>query len=146
MKRLTMIAVMLVLVALVGCSTKEPTEAPPTTGGGTNVAATVKDFSITTDKTSAPAGAVTFKVANTAAQQHEFVVARTELAPTALPVKGTEVDETASGITIAGKIEPFSGGTTESKTLTLAAGKYVIFCNISGHYQSGMHTAFTVTT
>jgi len=27
----------------------------------------------------------------------------------------------------------------------LEAGSYVIICNLPAHYESGMHTAFTVT-
>ena len=27
---------------------------------------------------------------------------------------------------------------------TLAAGNYVMVCNLPGHYKAGMHTAFTV--
>jgi len=29
-------------------------------------------------------------------------------------------------------------------TLDLAPGKYVLICNVAGHYQLGMHISFTV--
>ena len=36
-------------------------------------------------------------------------------------------------------------GTTKLFHAALAAGNYVLVCNLPGHYKAGMHTAFTVT-
>jgi len=36
-------------------------------------------------------------------------------------------------------------GTTKLFHTALAAGHYVLVCNLPGHYKLGMHTAFTVT-
>ena len=33
---------------------------------------------------------------------------------------------------------------SELVTAELTAGAYVLICNVASHYQSGMHTAFTV--
>lgn len=44
-----------------------------------------------------------------------------------------------------GEIAEFKGPNVSKKlTLDLQAGKYVLICNIPGHYQKGIHTAFTV--
>ena len=55
-----------------------------------------------------------------------------------------QVDEEASG-TVIGKIDEMSSGESASATFDLSPGKYVLICNISGHYKSGMYTAFEVT-
>ena len=34
---------------------------------------------------------------------------------------------------------------SSKKQTTLAAGHYVMVCNLPGHYLAGMHTSFTVT-
>jgi uncharacterized cupredoxin-like copper-binding protein len=41
----------------------------------------------------------------------------------------------------AGDIKP---GQTKKVTLTLKPGKYVLLCNLAGHYKAGQYAAFTV--
>ena len=36
-------------------------------------------------------------------------------------------------------------GSSQDLKVNLAAGKYVLICNLPAHYKQGMHTAFTVT-
>ena|ERR1051325_7817918 len=91
-----------------------------------------------------PAGAVTINVTNDGNMEHEMVVLRTDLSPAKLPRKGIEVDEDNAALSSPGEIEDIAPGTTKSKTFTLAAGHYVMICNITGHYSSGMRTQFTV--
>ena len=59
---------------------------------------------------------------------------------------GSKVDEAASG-DVAGKIEEsdLGSGKSASTTLDLSPGKYVLICNVSGHYEDGMYVAFEVT-
>lgn len=111
---------------------------------GTTVNATEADFTITLAQSSVPAGPVTFSVNNTSpTTTHEFVVIKTDLPQDQLPMDGSEVDEDAvNGI---GEVEDIAPGTTKTLDLTLDAGKYVVICNIPGHYQQGMHAALTVT-
>jgi uncharacterized cupredoxin-like copper-binding protein len=109
----------------------------------TTVQATLSEFTITLDKQSAESGKVTFDAKNSGAIAHELVVIRTDLAPDKLPVKddGT-VDE--SKVDVLGKTEQFDAGKTDTEEVTLPAGKYLLICNVAGHYQAGLHTAFTV--
>jgi len=67
---------------------------------------------------------------------------RTDLALEALPLADGAVEE--GEVDVVGKIPEFAAGRTQEATLTLAAGKYVLFCNVPGHYVSGMRTSFTV--
>ena len=136
-------------------------EATPRAGGkspgGTaakTINVTLKEWSVLlqTGHYTAPAGSVTFNVLNEGpAHKHEFVLFKTDLAPSALPTKADgSVNEDASSVQLIGEIEEFAAGSTQSKTFTLTAGKYVIFCNvveeqptadmggIKAHYKLGM--------
>lgn len=107
---------------------------------------TLADFTITADPTSTPAGEVTFDVANDAEQVHEFVVFQTDLAAEELPTgENGDVDEEGEGVTLVDEIEDIEGGSSESLTVDLDAGSYVLICNLPGHYGQGMHTSFSVS-
>lgn len=114
-------------------------------GGGSTVNVKLNDFSIAPDVSSVGAGSVTFVAENAGPSEHELVVLETDLAPDALPVEGGAVEEEASGIEAIGEIEEFEAGAEESATFDLAAGHYVLICNIPGHFGKGMAVAFEVT-
>lgn len=114
-------------------------------GGGSTVNVKLNDFSIAPDVSSVGAGSVTFVAENAGPSEHELVVLETDLAPDALPVEGGAVEEEASGIEAIGEIEEFEAGAQESATFDLAAGHYVLICNIPGHFGKGMAVAFEVT-
>jgi uncharacterized cupredoxin-like copper-binding protein len=126
-------------------TTTPPTSAPGSASGGTTIAITEKDFSIAADPGSAPAGAVTFQVTNEGPSVHEFVVFKTDLAEDALPVDGGTVDEESSELTAVDEIEDIAVGSSPTLDVDLDSGAYVLICNVAGHYESGMHTAFTVS-
>ena len=110
------------------------------------VSATLADFSITLDSDSAPAGDVTFDVTNDAQQTHEFVVFQTDLAEDQLPTDDEGlVDEEGEGVTLVDEIEDIAGGSSQSLTVNLDAGSYVLICNLPGHYQQGMHASFSAS-
>ena len=140
--RITIAAAALALVATVGCSSSSSSSS----GGGSTsggVSATEKDFSITLSSSTGTAGSTTFNISNEGPSTHEFVIIKTNDAPDALPVTNGSVDE--SGLTIVDENEAVAPGTTPALTTNLDAGSYVIICNVPGHYQAGMHTAFTVS-
>jgi len=120
-------------------------------GGGT-VKVTLSEWSVAPDKTEISAGSVTFEVSNTGPNDiHEFVVIRTDLAAGALPVDSTgKVDEAGGGMEVEGEIEDIAVDGSDSLTLDLAAGSYILLCNIydedehEAHYSEGMRAAFTV--
>jgi uncharacterized cupredoxin-like copper-binding protein len=115
-------------------------------GDSGGIGATEADYSITLDESSAPAGDVTFDVTNEAEQPHEFVVFKTDLAEDALPTDADGlVDEKGEGVELIDELEDIAPGDNPSLTVTLDAAKYVIICNLPGHYEQGMHTSFTVS-
>jgi uncharacterized cupredoxin-like copper-binding protein len=117
----------------------------PACGGGGNEV-TLVDYSITPGETSAAAGEVTFDVKNDAAQTHEFVVFRTDLAEAELPTnEDGDVDEEGAGVELVDELEDITAGSSKSLTVNLTAGNYVLICNLPGHYRQGMHASFTVS-
>jgi uncharacterized cupredoxin-like copper-binding protein len=116
------------------------TTAPP--APGTIAVQLVDALRITANPTSAPAGAVTFRAQNGGAIIHELTVIKSDLAPEALPVAAGRVDE--GKLQVVGSTPDIRGRQSEDLQVNIAAGKYVLICNVPGHYQGGMRTAFTV--
>lgn len=135
-------------LAACGSDTTSSSEAATPTGAEMSedtVGATVKDFAISLDASKVAAGDVTFDVHNDGPSTHEFVVIKTDLAPDALPLnaEGDGVDE--DQVEPVGEAEDIAAGTDASFTATLDPGSYVVICNITSHYEAGMHTALTVS-
>lgn len=86
------------------------------------------------------AGKVTFVARNVGRLDHNLVVLRTKLAPGKLPVVGARAKEVGR----VGKTPVFRPRQTRRLTLTLKAGKYVLICNVPGHYKAGMFVGFRV--
>ena len=90
-------------------------------------------------------GTVTMTVKNDGTIDHQFLVIKTERPPEALVVdqQSYDVDERASG-TPVGKLASFGPGHTESVSLAMSKGSYVLLCNLPAHYRQGMRAPFTV--
>jgi uncharacterized cupredoxin-like copper-binding protein len=141
-------------LALAACS-NDKTPSGGGSPGETTVAVTLQEYALLPSLASASAGKVTFNAKNIGPKMdHEFVVVKTALAPDKLVTKADgSVDEEGAGIEAVGELEDIAVGTTKTVTFTMAAGTYVLFCNVvvtEGtetlvHYKLGMRTAFTVT-
>jgi uncharacterized cupredoxin-like copper-binding protein len=93
----------------------------------------------------ASSGSVAFEAKNGGLREHELVVVRTDLAPDALTVVGSQVDEQASGLAVAHiSTTDLQPGKSAIVSVNLAAGQYVLICNVATHYQLGMRAGFTV--
>jgi uncharacterized cupredoxin-like copper-binding protein len=127
-----------------GTTTAAETDAAAGGGGATTVK--MGDFFFDPKDVTADAGSVTVSAPNIGQVEHELVLFRTDADPASLPVAGGEVDEAAlenQGAENAGEIEEVAPGQTKDATLDLAAGSYVMFCNLPGHYAQGMYGSFT---
>lgn len=121
-------------------------------GGGGSVDVTLQEFAVVPSPSSIEAGEVTFQATNESPDDvHEFVVFRTDLAPDQLPVdENGAVDEEGAGLELIDEIEDIPVGETQSVTVELESGNYVLICNIwdeeeqEAHYAEGMRVAFTV--
>ena len=127
------------------------TASEPASGAATEVKATLSDFKIELDPTSATAGTVAIDGTNKGTHPHEIVVVK-GVASSALPTDANgKVDEDKlPADAVIGELEAFSPGKNCSASFTLAAGSYTLFCNVVGaeegaHFQKGMVTSFTVS-
>jgi uncharacterized cupredoxin-like copper-binding protein len=100
---------------------------------------------ITRDKTSVPAGEVTFKVVNSSKDiVHEMIVAPVK-PPKPLPFDKAALAVKEEATTHLGEVSELDPGATGSLQLTLKPGKYILYCNVPGHYMLGMWTEISVT-
>jgi uncharacterized cupredoxin-like copper-binding protein len=113
-----------------------PTAGAPAAGGpGTTIAATEKEYAIALDKSSVPAGNVTFTVQNAGSLPHTIAVTPGDGASKAKGVTGTVIGD-------SGNIDAGKAGTL---TVALQPGTYQVVCTVPGHVQLGMIVQLTVT-
>jgi uncharacterized cupredoxin-like copper-binding protein len=94
------------------------------------------------------AGLVRFVLRGVGPTMHEFNVARTDDAPAALPraLDGTVDDQVEHrGFTHIAEREGVDIGDNASLTVQLPPGRYVLYCNMYGHYEAGMHAELVVS-
>ena len=98
---------------------------------------------LSTDKVKA--GAVTFQVANASEEIiHEMLVVPLKDGMQGPPINATEVKIDEEGAGDLGEVAELDPGKSGSLTLELLPGKYLLTCNIAGHYMNGMWSVLTV--
>jgi hypothetical protein len=90
----------------------------------------LREWAVQPAQTTVRPGQVYFLVDNQGPEDpHEFVIIKTDLAPTALPFENNLVPE--NRVDIIDEIEPFSPRSRASITVNLTAGNYALICNIT---------------
>lgn len=120
-------------------------------GGGSNrstastsvIGVSERDFAIQAPKT-LPAGEVVLRVQNKGPDTHEFLVVRASSVRLPMRSDGLTVDEERLQRSEVGVLEPAEAHAVRDLTLHLAPGRYVLFCNMSGHFIGGMHRLLVV--
>ena len=107
------------------------------------VTARLQEFSITLGRATATPGSVQFSVTNGGTIVHEFVVIDTDAAANSFTV-GPDGTVSEDGLSVVDEIEDIAVAATESLTVNLSAGHYVLICNVPGHYAAGMRADFQV--
>jgi hypothetical protein len=117
-----------------------------------DVAVTLDEFEITVDPAEVQAGTITFLAENVGDEPHELVIVEGS-DPAGLPTDDDgAVPEDDISDAFVGEVEPFAAGTSCDGTFELAAGDYILFCNIVeeedgetvSHFAEGMVTPLTV--
>jgi uncharacterized cupredoxin-like copper-binding protein len=116
--------------------------APSDTSEVPSLYVEMSDFKITTDHPTVTAGHVVIGIRNHASMVHELKVIKTDLAPDQLPIDGATAKVKEDGK--VGGLENVSGGASRKLVLELGPGKYVLICNIAGHYQLGMRVGLEI--
>jgi hypothetical protein len=165
MRSATALGLLLAMVAA-GCGGTtsqgaQPDDRPAATSRPqSSVKVKLVDFAIDRQPKSVPAGEVTFDLTNDgyatdadgdpvpsiSGGQHNFEVLRTDLPAGDLPVSDLNfaVEVEAPGIESSGSVQPLPDGASESLTVTLESGTYVLICNLTSHYQRGMWAKLSV--
>lgn len=113
--------------------------------GTPNVDMSKATMGMTAKPATVKAGKITFKVKNTSKDTiHEMIVMYRADPKDPLPYIDAEnrVDEDKAGD--KGEVSELDPGASGTLTVNLKPGKYVLICNVPGHFATGMWTEFTV--
>jgi iron uptake system component EfeO len=109
--------------ALAACSAGAGSGAPAAPSGPV-IEVAASDYAFDPSAISLAPGAVTFRVENVGAEEHEF--------------------EIFEGDTVVDEIEGLVPGLTKELTVTLGAGRYTFVCKLADHEERGMTGTLTV--
>jgi uncharacterized cupredoxin-like copper-binding protein len=92
-----------------------------------------------------PHGNVKFNVTNLASNLvHEVILARIKDENQLLPYDQTRSKVGVEAVQTLGSVADIDPNKSASLTLDLEPGKYILYCNIAGHYMAGMWTVIEV--
>jgi uncharacterized cupredoxin-like copper-binding protein len=102
-------------------------------------------MSIKLDRSSVPAGQVSFHVTNEAiSQTHELIIVALASPGEGLPYDAGK-ERVESKIRHLGEVADLKPGASETLSLMLRPGAYALICSRKGHSMAGMATPFAVT-
>lgn len=107
-----------------------------------NVIVDLKEYAITLSVASVKAGIVKFGIRNDGTMVHDFDLIKTDLALDKLPIDGAAAKAKEDGL--VKQMINIAGQRSTTISADLAAGHYVIICNVAGHYQLGMRAELKV--
>jgi hypothetical protein len=103
----------------------------------------VDDFAIKAPKR-VPSGNVVLRVRNGGPDMHELILVHAQGGELPLRRDNLTVDEAAIEPRTVSLLEDAQANTVRDWKLKLEPGRYVLLCNMSGHYLGGMHTELVV--
>lgn len=156
---LALVAIAAMLIA--GCgggddgtttTTENESESAATGTGGSGGGATLEikmgDFFFAPKNATAKAGQTTIEAPNEGSVEHELVLFKTNMDAAKLPTEasgGVDEEKLDQIAEEGGEVPDVEAGETKSGNFNLTPGKYVMFCNLPGHYAQGMYGTLTVT-
>jgi plastocyanin len=105
-----------------------------------DVAVHIQDYRVILSVATVKAGTVRFGIKNEGGMEHSFELIKTDLPFDQLPTADAKAKEDG----LVKQVKSLGVGKVSLVSADLAAGKYVIICNVAGHYQLGMRAALTV--
>jgi uncharacterized cupredoxin-like copper-binding protein len=105
-----------------------------------DVAVHMQDYKVILSVATVKAGTVRFGIKNEGGMEHSFELIKTDLPFDQLPTADAKAKEDG----LIKQVRSLGVGKVSVVSADLAAGKYVIICNVAGHYQLGMRAALTV--
>lgn len=107
-----------------------------------DLAVTMKDYRVELSVDTVKAGPVKIGVKNAGGMEHSFELIKTDLAFDKLPLDLGAAKAKEDGL--IKQVKSLGVARVSVVTADLAAGNYVIICNVAGHYQLGMRVALAV--
>jgi uncharacterized cupredoxin-like copper-binding protein len=108
----------------------------------TAVGVALDEWSVTPTVAEAREGTVRFEVRNDGTMAHQLIVLKSDLPPEMLPVANGAI--AMAQVRVLESIDPIAPGATGEVRFEATPGKYVLVCNVPGHYQQGMAASFLV--
>ena len=105
-----------------------------------DVAVRMQDYKVLLSVATVKPGTVRFGIKNEGNMEHSFELIKTDLPFDQLPTADAKAKEDG----LIKQVKSLPVGKVSVVSADLAAGKYVVICNIAGHYQLGMRAALTV--
>ena len=127
-----------------GSSTPMGTDMAYMAGSGMDMSKAT--MGVTAAPATAKTGVVTFQVTNSSKDTiHEMIVMYLADPSKPLPYISADnrVDEDKAGD--KGEVSELNPGASGTLTVFLKPGKYLLICNVPGHFEAGMWTEFEVT-
>lgn len=121
-----------------GCSAAPSSTLP----SDVQVTVDMKEYAVTLTPASIKAGTIKFGIRNSGTLVHEFDLIKTDLAADKLPLDAATARAREDGL--VKQVKNIGAGAAASVSADLQPGRYLIICNVPGHYQLGMRAAFTV--
>ena len=105
-----------------------------------DVAVHMQDYRVILSVATVKPGTVKFGVKNEGGMEHSFELIKTDLPFDQLPTENAKAKEDG----LVKQVKSLGIGKVSVVSADLAAGNYVIICNVAGHYQLGMRAALAV--
>ena len=137
MTRLSLALLLGIALTIAACAGAAETIPPDV-----DLAVTMKDYRVELSVDTVKAGTVKIGVKNAAGMEHSFELIKTDLPFDKLPVDTGAAKAKEDGL--IKQIKTLGVGKVAVVTADLAAGTYVVICNVAGHYQLGMRAGLTV--
>jgi FtsP/CotA-like multicopper oxidase with cupredoxin domain len=102
-----------------------------------------RDFRITAPS-HVRAGRVLVQVTNEGPDDHELLIVRWSAGPVGLPLRPDGITINEEALRPAVSLDPAPPGERRTVAVHLRRGRYVIFCNMAGHFMAGMSTVIEV--
>ncbi|HZP72307.1 MAG TPA: sulfocyanin-like copper-binding protein [Gaiellaceae bacterium] len=127
------------VLAAAGVALALRARGPAPVGGGHVVAVQEHDFQITLSTHRVPAGETLFRITNHGPDAHELIVVH-DNGHLPLRADGMTVNEEALTKQTVGGLEPARAGAVRDLRVNLPPGRYLLLCNMYGHFMAGMHS------
>jgi uncharacterized cupredoxin-like copper-binding protein len=110
-------------------------------GGRTPLAVSESDYVIKPNASTVAHGKIKLAITNAGPTDHELLIFKTDLPDDKLPLSADQQQVNEDAVPKVFDTETdLPAGSHRQVSVTLPPGRYVLVCNLPGHYLDGMHT------